>query len=327
MAYAYGGTGMGLMTLENVAGTDYLRPLTASEYHFSGQPLANANWVVDRYISPDGGPFAYADRRNFGERNITGDTVVNSITLGWNAGLSGQAVPTAERDYLIIDPAAVLTISSGIINFASFTEATTANLTASIRGGRLDMNGQAAIINSAMAWHDTDATSGTWSSIIAGNSSYMRSSMTNVTDLVKTGRNSLYLDTWNDLTGNVYVSEQGGFSTGTRARWAPGRRGARSWSAVPATFTWSTAPTSAASTCASATPWMRAAPCSRRLVPRTAPGVATSSSTAPTPPAPRSSSTTSSPRATTARSAFTATSTPSTTIASATMTPGAIPKS
>jgi hypothetical protein len=221
MAYAYGGTGMGLMTLENVAGTDYLRPLTASEYHFSGQPLANANWVVDRYISPDGGPFAYADRRNFGERNITGDTVVNSITLGWNAGLSGQAVPTAERDYLIIDPAAVLTISSGIINFASFTEATTANLTASIRGGRLDMNGQAAIINSAMAWHDTDTNSGTWSSIIAGNSAYMRSSMTNVTDLVKTGRNSLYLETWNDLTGNVYVSEQGGFQP------APGRAGRR----------------------------------------------------------------------------------------------------
>ncbi len=210
MSYAYGGSGMRLMTLENVGGTDYLRPLTDAEYHISGTPLAEANWRVDRYISPDGGPFGYADRRNFPGRNVTGDTVVNSLTLGWDEALSGQAVPTGERDYVVLDPTATLTVRSGIINFASFAEAATANLSAGIRGGRLDMDGQAAIINSCITWHDTDTTSGTWSSFIVGNSAFLRSPLTNVTDLVKTGRNSLYLETWNDLTGNVYVSEQGG---------------------------------------------------------------------------------------------------------------------
>lgn len=209
-AYAYGGSGMGLMTLEQIGGKDYLRPLNASEYHVGGSPLADSNWMVDRYISPTDGPFAYADRRNYADRNVTSDTIVNSLSLSWNAALSGQDVPTAERDYVIIEEGSVLTIRSGIVNFNAFTEATTANLTASIRGGLLDMNGQTAIINSAMSWHDTDSNSGTWSTFIASNSAYMRSPMTNATGLVKTGRTNVYLETWNDISGNIHVSEQGG---------------------------------------------------------------------------------------------------------------------
>ncbi|MCB1209422.1 MAG: hypothetical protein KDK97_08855, partial [Verrucomicrobiales bacterium] len=43
----------------------------------------------------------------------------------------------------------------------------------------------------------------------AGNTPFIRSHILNATDLVKTGRNSLYLETSNDFTGNIYVSEQG----------------------------------------------------------------------------------------------------------------------
>jgi len=210
MAWAFGGSEMGLMTLVNEGGVDYLRPLTLSEYHIGGTPLADANWMVDRYVSATDGPFAYGDRRNYAERNLTEDLTINSLTIAWNEASSGQIIPAGERDYVIIDQGSTLTINSGIINFASFAEANTANLTASIRGGQLNLNGQAAIINSASTWHDLDSNSGSWSTFIASNSAFLRSPMTNVTDLVKTGRTNLYLDNWNDLTGNIYVSEQAG---------------------------------------------------------------------------------------------------------------------
>lgn len=209
-AAAFLGVGMGLMTLENVGGVDYLRPLTADEHHFGAAPLAGSNWVLNEFIQPADGPFGFGDRRNYAERQITADTTVNSLTIAWDSVASGQDMLNTERDYLIIEQGSTLKIDSGIINFATLAEVDiTANATASIRGGLLDMNGQAAIINSAITRHLTNSTSGTSTTFLAGNSAYMRSPMTHVTDLVKTGRNSLYLDTWNDLTGNIYVGEQG----------------------------------------------------------------------------------------------------------------------
>lgn len=221
------GVGMGLVTLENVGGVDYLRPLTADEHHFGAAPLAGSNWVLNEFIQPDDGPFAFADRRNYAERQITADTTVNSLTIAWDSAASGQDMLNTERDYLIIEQGSTLKIDSGIINFATLAEVDiTANASASIRGGLLDMNGQAAIINSAITRHVTNSTSGTATTFLAGNSVFMRSPMTNVTDLVKTGRNNLYLDTWNDLTGNIYVSEQGSLVArhpGALGEGAPGR--------------------------------------------------------------------------------------------------------
>lgn len=217
-AYAMGGAGIGLMTLDS----GYLRPLTASEYCIGGSPVAGANWLVDRYITPGNA----LDRANYANRNVTGDITVNSMTIGFNASSSSQAIPTAGRDYLIIEPGRTLTINSGIINFASFAEATTANMEAVIRGGSISMNGQAAIINSALGWHDTDANSGTWTTFNPGNNALMRSNIINATDLVKTGRNNLYLDTWNQLSGNIYISEQGSLIArhpGALGAGAPGR--------------------------------------------------------------------------------------------------------
>ena len=43
-AYAYGGSGIGLMTLDS----GYLRPLTASEYAVGGSATTGTNWLVDR---------------------------------------------------------------------------------------------------------------------------------------------------------------------------------------------------------------------------------------------------------------------------------------
>lgn len=199
-AYAFGGAGIGLMTLDN----GYLRPLTASEYSIGGSPVAGTNWLVDRYI----GPGNALDRLNYANRNVTEDIAVNSLTVSFNSASSGQAIPTAGRDYLIIEPGKTLTINSGIINLASFAEATTANMEVVIRGGSISMNGQPAIINSALGWHDTDANSGTWTTFNPGNNALLRSNIINATDLIKTGRNNLYLDTWNQISGNVYISEQ-----------------------------------------------------------------------------------------------------------------------
>jgi autotransporter-associated beta strand protein len=210
-AAAYWGTGLGLMTVEGSGGTSYLRPLRADEYHFGGMPVANANWVVNEFIQPVGGPYGFGDRLNYEGRQITADTTINSLTIAWDALASGQTMVNTERDYLIIEQGSKLKIDSGIINFATIAEVDiTANATASVRGGQLDLNGQAAIINSNLTRHLFNSNSGSGGGFLAGNSAFMRSPMINVTDLVKTGRNNLYLDTWNDLTGNVYVSEQGG---------------------------------------------------------------------------------------------------------------------
>jgi len=217
-AYAYGGSGIGLMTLDN----GYLRPLTVSEYSVGGSPTAGTNWMVDRYI-PAG---SASDRANYAQRNITSDIAVNSLTISFNPSTSGQTDPLAARDYIIIEPGRTLTVNSGIINFASLIESSNTVAEAVIRGGTISMNGQAAIINSALSEHDLDANSGTFTTFMPGNSAFMRSNIINATDLVKTGRNSLYLDTWNEFSGNIYVSEQGSLLArhpGALGAGAPGR--------------------------------------------------------------------------------------------------------
>ncbi|MFO1485304.1 MAG: autotransporter-associated beta strand repeat-containing protein [Verrucomicrobiaceae bacterium] len=201
-AYAYSGSGIGLMTLDG----GYLRPLTASEYNISSAPVAGQNWLMNGYISPTGGN--YADRNNYAGRNVTSNIAVNSLTIAFDATSSGQALPTATKDYLIIEQDKTLTISSGIINFASFGQATSANMEAVIRGGYLDMGGGVAYVNSALTWSDLDRSDANWYNFITGNNAFIRSHMTNATDLVKTGRNNLYLETWNNISGNIYVSEQ-----------------------------------------------------------------------------------------------------------------------
>ncbi|MEN3943235.1 autotransporter-associated beta strand repeat-containing protein [Prosthecobacter sp. SYSU 5D2] len=217
-AYAYNGVGLGLMTLEG----GYLRPLTASEYAVGGTPVAGANWMVDRYI----GPGNTAGLDNYANRNVTEDTTVNSLTISFSEASSGQAAPTAAKDYVLIEPGKTLTVSSGIINFASFMENNAGSLESVIRGGRISMNGQAAILNAASNRHDLDTTSASLTTFLPGNSTYMRSSLVDVADLVKTGRHNLYLDTWNEVSGNVYVSEQGGLFArhpGALGEGAPGR--------------------------------------------------------------------------------------------------------
>lgn len=217
-AYAYGGSGIGLMTLEN----GYLRPLTANEYSVGGSPVAGTNWLLDRYLGSENA----LGRSNYANRNVTQDVAVNSLTLAFNSTTSGQAVPVAARDYLIIEPGRTLTINSGIINFASFIESDNSNPEAMIRGGTINMNGQAAIINSALSRHDLDANSGSFGTFMPGSNAFMRSNIVNATDLVKTGRNNLYLDTWNQVSGNIYISEQGGLlvrHSGALGAGAPGR--------------------------------------------------------------------------------------------------------
>lgn len=198
----YRGSGIGLMTNDG----GYLRPLTASEYAIGTTPVAGANWLINAYH-----PTAnWSDRNNYATRNVDSDIAVNSLTISFDGmgSSSGQSPVNAERDWLILNPAATLTINSGIINISTYAEATAANMTANLRGGWLDMNGQVAVINSAASWQDLDRNTGNWYEINTGNSALIRTSIINATGLVKTGANSLYLDADNQISGNIYVTDQ-----------------------------------------------------------------------------------------------------------------------
>lgn len=200
--YAYGGSGIGLMTLDS----GYLRPLTAAEYSTDILPTAGTNWRVDGYISPAGE--GSSGRTNYAGRNVTSDIAVNSLTIAFDAASSGQALPTGSRDTIIIEQGRTLTINSGILNAVSYAEANSANLDVVIRGGNIDFNGGRAYLNSAPTWSNLDDGSTYWGTYLAGNSLYIRTHLTNITDFVKTGRSSLVLNTWNEISGNIYNSEQ-----------------------------------------------------------------------------------------------------------------------
>lgn len=204
-SFMYAGAGMSLMTLDN----GYLRPLTDAEFATGSTPVAGTNWRVNGYVNPVTGTEGYADRNNYAARNVVSDIAVNSLTITFDAAASGDALTTASKDYVIIETGKTLKIDSGIINLNNFVEANSANQESFIRGGSLDMNGQVALINSNAIWHDLDRNTANWYEVMTGNSSYIRSSITNATGLIKTGRNSLYLDSANEISGNVYVSEQG----------------------------------------------------------------------------------------------------------------------
>ncbi len=201
----YSGFGMSLMTYDN----GYLRPLAANEYDTGINPTAGTNWLVNSYVAGITGVENYGDANNYAYRNVTADTAINSLTISFDNSISGQAVGTTTKDYVIIEQGKTLTINSGVINFASFVQATSANMEGVIRGGFLDMNGGPTLINSSAGWYDTDRDSQNWYDFTVGNSSFMRSHIINTTDLVKTGRDTLYLETWNTITGNIYLSDQG----------------------------------------------------------------------------------------------------------------------
>ncbi|WP_395736860.1 autotransporter-associated beta strand repeat-containing protein [Prosthecobacter sp.] len=204
-SYMMGGAGMGLMTLDG----GYLRPLTAAEYDTGLNPAAGTNWLVNRYIAPITGVENYADRSNYAARNVITDTTINSLTIAFDPAASAQVVGTSTKDTIILGQGVTLKINSGVINIASFLESTNANLEGVIRGGFLDMNGGTALINSSASWHDLDRDSTNWYDFLVGNASYIRSHIINATDLVRTGRGTLYLDTSNKFTGNIYTSDQG----------------------------------------------------------------------------------------------------------------------
>ncbi|MHB1082034.1 MAG: beta strand repeat-containing protein [Prosthecobacter sp.] len=204
-SYMYSGGGTGLMTLDG----GFLRPLTAAEYDTGLNPTTGTNWLVNRYIAPFTGMENYGDANNYSGRNVTADTAINSLTVSFDALASSQVVGTSTKDYIIIEQGKTLTINSGVINFTSFLESTNANVESVIRGGFLNMNGGVALINSNNLWHDLDRDSVNWYEFMTGNSSYIRSHIVNATDFVRTGRDTLYLDTWNTFTGTIYSTDQG----------------------------------------------------------------------------------------------------------------------
>ncbi|MCF7788606.1 MAG: hypothetical protein K9N47_20960 [Prosthecobacter sp.] len=201
----YSGFGVSLMTYDS---SGYLRPLAANEYDTGINPTAGTNWLVNSYVAGITGVENYGDANNYAYRNVTADTAINSLTISFDDTLS-QVVGTSTKDYIIIEQGKTLTINSGVINFSSFVQATSANMEGVIRGGFLDMNGGPTLINSSAGWYDTDRDSQNWYDFTVGNSSFIRSHIINTTELAKTGRDTLYLETWNTITGNIYISDQG----------------------------------------------------------------------------------------------------------------------
>ncbi|MCB1228575.1 MAG: autotransporter-associated beta strand repeat-containing protein [Verrucomicrobiales bacterium] len=181
--------GVELMTLDN--GT--LRPLMASEFDTSANPVAGTNWRVTTSAS---------NENTRGDiDNVTTDIAINSLTI------DHSNASTTSQDVVRMDPTTTLTINSGMINFTSYGQSANVNMTGIIAGGTLNMNGQTALINSSLFWEDLDRNDANYYAYITGNSAFMRSSMVNLNGLVKTGRNGLYLDTGNtfDANSSVYV--------------------------------------------------------------------------------------------------------------------------
>lgn len=191
--------GASLMTIETIGGVSYLRALTASEYDTSATaPAAGSNWMVTA------GQGTIGNRANL--ENITSDLAINSLTI------SDTATDGNDAEYVIIGTGVTLTINSGIINFASYVRSNDASKGAVIgMGGMFNMNGQTAMIHSNNLWEDLDRNDPNYYAYITGNSAYIRGSIINANGLVKSGRNSLLLDTWNQfLAGSkVYVTDEG----------------------------------------------------------------------------------------------------------------------
>ncbi|MEZ0274182.1 MAG: beta strand repeat-containing protein, partial [Roseimicrobium sp.] len=186
-----------LLTVENVGGVDYLRPLLSSEYDTSAaDPSANANWMVTGSLG------TFGNKNN--ALNISTSRTINSLTIADNSN------DNSNGEYVVIKSGETLAISSGIINFASYGFGNAVNTEATIRGGMISMNGQQAIINSGNFWEDLDRNDANYYNYLTGNSAYMRSSIINANGLVKTGRNNLYLDTWNQFNAGskAYVTDE-----------------------------------------------------------------------------------------------------------------------
>lgn len=224
-AVAWRGAGIGLMTLEG----GYLRPLQASEYFIGGTPAADVNWWVDQPI----GPNSANDRLNYSSRNVTGDIAVNSLSVNVS---NPSLLNTSEKDYVLIDHGATLTINSGIINFASFVESNNINTSAWIRGGHLNLNGQPAVINSSNSWQDLDRNTANWYEYLTGNNSYISSHIVNATGLIKTGANTLYLNAANSISGNIYVGDQGSLVARHHLALGAGAPGREIWLSGSASF-------------------------------------------------------------------------------------------
>lgn len=185
-----------LLTVENVGGVNYVRQLHDSEYVHDGTAQAGSNWLLTGSLG------TFGNKNN--ALNVAQDTTINSLTI---ADASGD---NSNGEYLRIATDAVLTIESGMINFANYGAGNDVNTEASIRGGRLDMSGRQAVINSGSFWEDLNRNDANYYNYLTGNSSYLRSSIINADGLVKTGRNNLYLETWNQfLAGSkAYATDE-----------------------------------------------------------------------------------------------------------------------
>jgi len=192
-AFARSGAADSFLTLDG----GFIRPLLNTEYDTSASnPGAGSNWKVIAEIGNVG------LRAN--QPNITANLAINTLTI------ANASVPTAAKEYVIIGNGKTLTINSGMINFANFAQVNSANMESVISGGKIDMNGRQAIVNSSSFFEDLDRNDANYYNYVTGYNSFMRSSIINADGLVKTGRNNLYLDTWNEFlpSSTLYVTDE-----------------------------------------------------------------------------------------------------------------------
>lgn len=193
-AQAWAGSGLEFMTIENVGGVDYLRPLTNSEY--SKTLGTGVNWHIDTEL-------AVTSVINT-VPNVTTDSRVNAIKFASNTVAPGS------REYLYIDAGKKLTVDSGMLLVSHYGAATTGSFETVIRGAGgagIDFNGQKAVVHAGATFYDTDTTSTAWNGWLPSNDVYIRTRMLNSTGLVKTGRAGLILEGANQFSGTSYVND------------------------------------------------------------------------------------------------------------------------
>lgn len=192
--------GSHFLTVENVSGVNYLRPLDDSEY------FTPANGIIDATGGATGQNVNLNDVFTIMKEN----TSINALRFGPLADNNGSggtlyadSTLTELTDHhaiqLMVD--GTLTISSGMISSAYFAIGNTSSLSTIIMGGNLDFGTREAIINNQNGLYRlTDGT------IQTGNLE-IRSNIMGSGGLLKTGLAQVLLDGANTYSGLTTISE------------------------------------------------------------------------------------------------------------------------
>ena len=222
---------------ETGEGVNVLRPLRQDEFRIFGSS-ADVNQTTPDTTALDGAGatgqnIAIVGRTNdalggstfTGRRNSTltlgQNEAVNSVSFMTETFVDGAGSSRGNVATLLLHDLATLTVNSGVLNFtnigvqdrngAAHNTGTNADIRSFINGGRLDFNGNEAIIQANSRWvhYNTSDALGAYRETDVDNTQvYINSSITNTggNGLTKTGPNTVYLQAANSYSGDTFVN-------------------------------------------------------------------------------------------------------------------------